>query len=173
MLPVLKERGIALVPFSPFGKGFLSGKIETKFRGDDIRSTLPRFQGEAGRANLEIAAALGEVAQDKGCTPAQLALAWLLRQGDHIVPIPGTTKQHRLEENAGGASVDLGNTDLARIEQIFERHSVVGERYTEHAPDRPLIVKSSPRRARETLPVLLPLREEGESIRRIRQRAQG
>ena len=121
ILPLLTSLGIALVPFSPLGKGFLTGNIDsaTAFGSDDVRSTIPRFQGDALQANLAIAKEVSALARQKGCTPAQLALAWLLRQGDQIVPIPGTTKSHRLAENVEGARTELTNDELKDIQAIF------------------------------------------------------
>ncbi|CAX22041.1 putative oxidoreductase, aldo/keto reductase family [Methylorubrum extorquens DM4] len=133
ILPVLDELGIGLVPFSPLGKGFLTGKIDgaTKFEEGDIRKTLPRFQGEAREANLRIAKLVGEMAERKGVTPAQIALAWLLAQKPWIVPIPGTSKLHRLQENVGGAEVTLSADDQAELSELLAKTPVQGERYTE------------------------------------------
>jgi aryl-alcohol dehydrogenase-like predicted oxidoreductase len=133
ILPTLEELGIGFVPFSPLGKGFLTGKIDaaTTFGEGDIRNTLPRFQGDAREANQRIAASISEIAARKGVTPAQVALAWLLAQKPWIVPIPGTTKLHRLQENVGGASVELTAEDLDDIAAVLARASVQGTRYTE------------------------------------------
>ena len=116
MLPTLEELGIGFVPFSPLGKGFLTGKIDenTTFDSTDFRNTLPRFTPEARKANQALVDLLGSIAERKKATPAQIALAWLLAQKPWIVPIPGTTKLHRLEENLGAAAVELTADDLAR-----------------------------------------------------------
>ncbi len=133
ILPTLIELGIGFVPFSPLGKGFLSAKItaETQFGSGDIRNTLPRFQGDARLANQQIAEAISVIAQRKKATPAQVALAWLLAQQPSIVPIPGTTKLHRLQENVGATQVHLSEAEMLEIGSILERHPVQGERYTE------------------------------------------
>ncbi|MCI3953743.1 MAG: putative aldo-keto reductase 1 [Burkholderiales bacterium] len=130
--PVLEELGIGLVPFSPLGKGFLTGKIDTatKFPEGDIRNNLPRFQDEAREANANLVKRIGEIAEAKGATPAQVALGWLLAQKPWIVPIPGTTKKHRMEENAGGADVDLTADDLSSLADLLAQVPVTGERYT-------------------------------------------
>ena len=133
VLPVLEELGIGFVPFSPLGKGFLTGAVDdsTKFGEGDIRNTLPRFQGRAREANAEIAAVIAKIAGRKRYTAAQIALAWLLAQKDWIVPIPGTTKQHRLEENLGASQVELDGDDLAKIHEVFRTMKVQGKRYGE------------------------------------------
>lgn len=133
VLPVLAELGIGFVPFSPLGKGFLTGGItaNTKFAEGDIRNTLPRFQDDARTANQRLVAAIGKIADQKGATPAQVALAWLLAQHPWIVPIPGTTKVHRLQENVGAATVELTAKDLGSIEDVLSSISVEGDRYTE------------------------------------------
>ncbi|PRD13624.1 aldo/keto reductase [Pantoea coffeiphila] len=133
ILPVLDELGIGLVPFSPLGKGFLGGKIstDTSFGSDDIRSSLPRFQGDAREANQRLVDALGAIATRKGGTPAQVALAWLLAQKPWIVPIPGTSKLHRLQENAGASGFNLTADDLSEISTLLAVIPVIGERYTE------------------------------------------
>ncbi len=138
ILPTLEELGIGFVPFSPLGKGFLTGKIDetTAFGPGDFRNTVPRFTPEARRANQDFVAFVGRVAQRKGATPAQIALAWLLAQKPWIVPIPGTTKLHRLEENLGAASVTLTAEDLADIEREAAKITVHGERYSEHLEKR-------------------------------------
>jgi aryl-alcohol dehydrogenase-like predicted oxidoreductase len=130
--PVLEELGIGLVPFSPLGKGFLTGKINTatKFPEGDIRNNLPRFQDEAREANANLVKRIGEIAEAKGATPAQVALGWLLAQKPWIVPIPGTTKKHRMEENAAGADVDLTADDLSSLADLLAQVPVTGERYT-------------------------------------------
>jgi aryl-alcohol dehydrogenase-like predicted oxidoreductase len=132
VMPTLEELGIGFVPFSPLGRGFLTGAIkeDTKFEGNDIRNALPRFEGEARQANLALVELLGEIADNGRTTRAQIALAWLLAQKPWIVPIPGTTKLHRLEENVGAASVELTAEDLQRIEAAVNQVQVRGERYT-------------------------------------------
>jgi aryl-alcohol dehydrogenase-like predicted oxidoreductase len=131
ILPVLDELGIGLVPFSPLGKGFLGGKISAQatFGKDDIRSTLPRFQGEALKANQRLVEGINDVASQKNATPAQIALAWLLSQRNSLVPIPGTTKILRLEENAGAANVTLTSAELSHISDLLASIPVQGERY--------------------------------------------
>ncbi|TAJ26648.1 aldo/keto reductase [Bosea sp. (in: a-proteobacteria)] len=131
ILPLLEELGIGFVPFSPLGKGFLTGKLEagTKFATDDFRSTVPRFQADVMAANQALVDLVTTIAGEKGATPAQIALAWLLAQRPWIVPIPGTTKLHRLEENLGGADVVLTDQDLARITDALSGIEVHGERY--------------------------------------------
>ena len=126
--------GIGFVPFSPLGKGFLTGAIDenTKLEGADFRSTIPRFAPEARKANRALVDLLAELGRSKGATPAQVAIAWLLAQKPWIVPIPGTTKLHRLEENLGATSVDLTAEDLAGIEDAASRITVQGARYPEH-----------------------------------------
>jgi aryl-alcohol dehydrogenase-like predicted oxidoreductase len=132
VLPVLEALGIGFVPFSPLGKGFLTGAIdaETSFGATDFRNTVPRFAPEARQANRALVDVLAGIAARKQVTPAQLALAWLLAQKPWIVPIPGTTKLSRLEENAGGASVELSAQDLTEIEAAVSRVPVQGARYT-------------------------------------------
>jgi aryl-alcohol dehydrogenase-like predicted oxidoreductase len=131
ILPTLDELGIGFVPFSPLGKGFLGAKVDTSttFGADDIRSTLPRFQGEAREANRRLVAAIEGIAERKGITSAQVALAWLLAQRPWIVPIPGTTKRHRLEENVGASRVHLSASDLEQIGELLASMPVEGERY--------------------------------------------
>jgi len=131
VLPTLEELGIGFVPFSPLGKGFLTGAIKdgATFGSDDFRSKVPRFSPEAIRANQALVDLLGQIARDKGVTAAQIALAWLLAQKPWIVPIPGTTKLHRLEENLGAASVELSITDLDRIAQALADVKIQGDRY--------------------------------------------
>ena len=131
-LPVLTELGIGLVPYSPLGRGFLTGaiKADAPLAKDDFRSGLPRFQGKALAKNLSLVEALTQIAADKGITPAQLALAWILHQGDHIAPIPGTTKISRLEENVGAVDVTLSADDLARIAAAVPETAVEGARYS-------------------------------------------
>lgn len=131
ILPMLEELGIGFVPFSPLGKGFLTGAIKdgATFGSDDFRSKVPRFSPEAIRANQALVDVLGQIAKDKGVTPAQIALAWLLAQKPWIVPIPGTTKLHRLEENLEAVSVELSPTDLDKIAQALADVRVQGARY--------------------------------------------
>ena len=133
VLPTLEELGIGFVPFSPLGKGFLTGKMDehTPLGHDDFRSTLPRFAPEARRANLALVDLLERIAERKQATPAQVALAWLLAQKPWIVPIPGTTKLGRLEENLGAAAVELSADDLREIEDAAARITVQGARYPE------------------------------------------
>lgn len=133
ILPLLEELGIGFVPFAPLGKGYLTGKIEetTTFESTDPRNAVPRFSAENRRANVALVGVLTEIARGKGVTPAQLALAWLLARESWIVPIPGTTKLHRLDENLGAASVELGPEDLLRIEDVLAATEVAGARYPE------------------------------------------
>jgi aryl-alcohol dehydrogenase-like predicted oxidoreductase len=134
VLPTLEELGIGFVPYSPLGKGFLTGKIDekTSFDSSDFRSTLPRFTPEARKANQALVDLLEKIAQRKKATAAQVALAWLLAQKPWIVPIPGTTKLHRLEENIGAAAVELTTDDLREIESAASKITVQGARYPEH-----------------------------------------
>jgi pyridoxine 4-dehydrogenase len=131
ILPTLEELGIGFVPFSPLGKGFLTGTIDenTTFDATDFRNVVPRFTPEARRANQELVALLGQIAAKKKATPAQIALAWLLAQKPWIVPIPGTTKLHRLEENTAAADVQLSADDLGEIVAVLSKVTVQGERY--------------------------------------------
>ena len=133
MIPTLEELGIGLVPYSPLGKGFLTGKIDenTTFDSSDFRSTLPRFTPEALKANQALIDLLGSIAQQKQATPAQIAIAWLLAQKPWIVPIPGTTKLHRLDENIGATSVELTPDDLRDIDDAAAKIAVQGARYPE------------------------------------------
>ena len=134
ILPTLEELGIGFVPFSPLGKGFLTGKMDDKTTLDasDFRAILPRFTPEARRANQALVDLLGRIAEQKKATPAQIALAWLLAQKPWIVPIPGTTKLHRLEENLAAADVTLTADDLREIESAASEIQVQGARYPEH-----------------------------------------
>jgi len=134
VIPTLEELGIGFVPYSPLGKGFLTGAINenTKLDGSDFRSTLPRFTPEARKANQALVDLLGSIAGRKKATPAQIALAWLLAQKPCIVPIPGTTKLHRLEENIGAVSVELTTDDLREIDSAASQIAVQGARYPEH-----------------------------------------
>jgi aryl-alcohol dehydrogenase-like predicted oxidoreductase len=133
VIPTLEELGIGFVPYSPLGKGFLTGKINetTTFDSTDFRNTLPRFTPEARKANQSLIDLLGEIGKRKKATPAQIALAWLHAQKPWIVPIPGTTKLHRLEENIGAASIELTPDDLREIETASSRIRVEGARYPE------------------------------------------
>jgi aryl-alcohol dehydrogenase-like predicted oxidoreductase len=134
VLPTLEELGIGFVPYSPLGKGFLTGKMDenTKLDSTDFRNSLPRFTPEALKANQALVDLLGSIAERKRATPAQIALAWLLAQKPWIVPIPGTTKRHRLEENIGAAAVELTADDLREIEAAASKITVQGARYPEH-----------------------------------------
>jgi aryl-alcohol dehydrogenase-like predicted oxidoreductase len=133
VIPTLEELGIGFVPFSPLGKGFLTGKIteDTKFDKSDFRNIVPRFTPEARKANQALVDLLDRFAQQKKATPAQIALAWLLAQKPWIVPIPGTTKQHRLEENIGAVNVKLSPEDLRELETAASKIAVQGARYPE------------------------------------------
>ena len=133
LIPTLEELGIGFVPFSPLGKGFLTGKIseETQFDKNDFRNIVPRFTQENRRANQAVVDLIGRFAQQKKVTPAQIALAWLLAQKPWIVPIPGTTKLHRLEENLGAVNVELSPEDLRELENAAAKIAVVGARYPE------------------------------------------
>jgi aryl-alcohol dehydrogenase-like predicted oxidoreductase len=134
VLPLLEELGIGLVAYSPLGRGFLTGKIDenSKFDSADFRSSLPRFTPDALKVNLAMVDLLGEIAKQKKATPAQIALAWLLARKPWIVPIPGTTKLHRLEENLGAADVELSAGDLRQIDGAASKIPVQGDRYPEH-----------------------------------------
>jgi aryl-alcohol dehydrogenase-like predicted oxidoreductase len=133
VIPTLEELGIGLVPYSPLGKGFLTGKMDenTTFDSTDFRSTLPRFTPEARKVNQAFVDLLGRIAEEKQATPAQIALAWLLAQKPWIVPIPGTTKLHRLGENIGAAAVELTPDDLCRIKSAAAQITAEGARYPE------------------------------------------
>ncbi|WP_417384201.1 aldo/keto reductase [Gimesia sp.] len=135
ILPTLEELGIGFVPFSPLGKGFLTGKIDasTTFDSTDFRNKVPRFAEENRQANLALVDLLGRIAAAKNATPAQIALAWILAQKPWIVPIPGTTKLHRLEENIAAADIELTSDDLAEIDSALSEIDVLGERYPEAA----------------------------------------
>lgn len=138
ILPLLEELGIGFVPFSPLGKGFLTGAINesTSFDQTDFRNVVPRFSEENRKANRSLVDVLGQIAANKDATKAQIALAWLLAQKPWIIPIPGTTKLHRLEENIGGASVNLSADDLREIEAALSSITVLGERYPVHLQAR-------------------------------------
>ena len=133
ILPTLEELGIGFVPFSPLGKGFLTGKIDenTKFDKDDFRNVVPRLSEDNRKANQDVVEVVKQLAERKKITPAQIALAWLLAQKPWIVPIPGTTKLHRLEENIGGASVVLSADDLRTIGDALSKITVHAARYPE------------------------------------------
>lgn len=133
MLPTLEELGIGFVPFSPLGKGFLTGKIDenTSFDKSDFRNIVPRFTSEARKANQSLVDLLRQIAERKKATPAQIALAWLLAQKPWIVPIPGTTKSHRLQENIGSVKIELSPDDLREIENAASKITVEGARYPE------------------------------------------
>jgi aryl-alcohol dehydrogenase-like predicted oxidoreductase len=134
VFPTLQELGIGFVPFSPLGRGFLTGKIDenTKFDSTDFRNGVPRFTADARKANQALVAVLTQLAARKNATPAQLALAWLIAQKPWIVPIPGTTKLHRLEENLGAATLEFTPADLRQIDSVASQVAVQGARYPEH-----------------------------------------
>jgi aryl-alcohol dehydrogenase-like predicted oxidoreductase len=133
VIPTLEELGIGFVPFSPLGKGFLTGKIDenTTFDSSDFRNVVPRFTPEARKANRALINLLGEIAERKKVTPAQIVLAWLLAQKPWVVPIPGTTKLERLKENIGAVSIRLTPDDLREIEEAASRITLQGARYPE------------------------------------------
>jgi aryl-alcohol dehydrogenase-like predicted oxidoreductase len=135
IFPVLAELGIGFVPFSPLGKGFLTGKIDenTTFGPNDFRNTVPRFSEENRKANQALVDRIAAFAESKGATPAQIALAWVLAQADWIVPIPGPTKLHRLEENLGAVSVELTADDLRELDRLTSQIEIRGSRYSEAA----------------------------------------
>jgi aryl-alcohol dehydrogenase-like predicted oxidoreductase len=134
ILPTLEELGIGFVPFSPLGRGFLTGAINenTTFDSTDFRNVVPRFSAEARKANQALVDVLGELAARKQVTRAQIAIAWLLAQKPWLAPIPGTTKLHRLEENLGALAVKLTSADLRSIEDAVSKVTVQGERYPAH-----------------------------------------
>lgn len=138
ILPTLEELGIGFVPFSPLGKGFLTGAINenTKFDSTDFRNIVPRFSEDNRKANQRLVALLGEIAYQKEATLAQIALGWLLAQKPWIVPIPGTTKSHRLTENIGGASINLSINDIKKIDYAFTQTTIHGDRYPAHLQKR-------------------------------------
>jgi aryl-alcohol dehydrogenase-like predicted oxidoreductase len=138
LLPTCEELGIGFVPFSPLGKGFLTGKIDetTSFDKSDFRNIVPRFSPEARKANQVLVDLLGSIAAAKEATPAQIALAWLLAQKPWIVPIPGTTKVHRLKENLGAVALELTEEDLRRIQEAIGHIKVQGDRYPPHLAAR-------------------------------------
>ena len=133
ILPTVRELGIGFVPYSPLGRGFLTGQFKTEadLPADDYRRNSPRFQGDAFARNLDLVAEIERMAGDKGCTPAQLALAWVLAQGEDIVPIPGTKRRRYLEENLGALDVSLTDEDLSRIDQVLPPGAAAGTRYPE------------------------------------------
>ncbi|MGI4949982.1 MAG: aldo/keto reductase [Janthinobacterium lividum] len=135
ILPTVRELGIGFVPYSPLGRGFLTGQITSPedLAEDDFRRNHPRFQGEAFGRNLDLVKAVGTIAADKGCTPAQLALAWVLAQGDDIVPIPGTKRRSYLEDNLGALDVMLDANDLDRLDAIMPADAAAGQRYADMA----------------------------------------
>jgi aryl-alcohol dehydrogenase-like predicted oxidoreductase len=134
VIPTLEELGIGFVPYSPLGKGFLTGTIDqnTAFDSSDIRNTIPRFTQEARNANQALIELIGEIGKRKRATPAQIALAWLLAQKPWIVPIPGTRRLERLDENIGAEAVELSSEDLREIDSAASRITVQGARYPEH-----------------------------------------
>ena len=133
ILPTARELGIGFVPYSPLGRGFLTGQITSPddFAEDDFRATSPRFTGENFQKNLDLVERVRKIADGKGVTPGQLALAWLLHQGSDIAPIPGTKRRERLEENAGAVEINLTDDDLARIDEAAPKGVAAGERYDE------------------------------------------
>jgi len=133
IIPTIEELGIGLVAFSPLGKGFLTGKIDenTKFAQSDIRNIIPRFTEEARVANQALLDLLNQFAQRKNATTAQIALAWVLAQKPWIIPIPGTTKLHRLEENIGAANIEFSKEELQEMEEASSHIKILGERYPE------------------------------------------
>lgn len=138
IIPTLEELGIGFVPFSPLGKGFLTGKIDenTKFDSSDFRNIVPRFAADARKANQAVVELLSEIAAEKNATPAQIALAWLLAQKPWIVPIPGTTKLPRLQENLGAADLKLTDSDLSRITEAASEIKIEGARYPEYMQNK-------------------------------------
>ena len=138
ILPTLEELGIGFVPFSPLGKGFLTGAINenTQFGSDDFRNIVPRFSPEARKANQAMVDMIGKIAEQKGATNAQIALAWVLAQKPWIVPIPGTTKLHRLDENLGAANITLTADDLHQIEEASSKITIEGARYPQQLQNR-------------------------------------
>jgi len=138
ILPTLDELGIGFVPFSPLGKGFLTGKIDenTQFDKTDFRNVVPRFSEENRKANQRLVDLLSDIARQKAATPAQIVLAWLLAQKPWLVPIPGTTKLHRLDENCGAAAIELTANDISQIDTAFSQIPVQGDRYPAHLQKR-------------------------------------
>lgn len=138
ILPLLEELGIGFVPFSPLGRGFLTGAINahTQFAPGDFRNTLPKYSEENRKANLALVEQIQKIASEKNATPAQIALAWLLAQKPWIVPIPGTTKIHRLQENMGSTNIHLSESDLSNIEQALKDIEIIGDRYPKSLMDK-------------------------------------
>jgi aryl-alcohol dehydrogenase-like predicted oxidoreductase len=136
VLPTMRELGIGLVAYSPLGRGFLTGQITSPedFEPDDFRRSSPRFMGENFARNLELVARIKQIAADKGCTPGQLALAWVLAQGEDVVPIPGTKRRRYLEENVQATEIELTDEDLARIEEAAPAGAAAGDRYADMTP---------------------------------------
>jgi aryl-alcohol dehydrogenase-like predicted oxidoreductase len=134
ILPTCRELGVGFVPYSPLGRGFLAGQFKTfsDLPPDDYRRSSPRFQGDNFQKNLDLVARIGEIAKEKDCHPSQLALAWVLAQGDDLVPIPGTKRRKYLEENIGALDVKLTPEDLERIDSVFPYGVAAGQRYPEH-----------------------------------------
>jgi aryl-alcohol dehydrogenase-like predicted oxidoreductase len=134
ILPTCRELGIGFVAYSPLGRGFLTGVLKNfnDLAPDDYRRSSPRFQGENFQKNLDLLRRVEEVAREKGCKPSQLALAWVLAQGNDIVPIPGTKRRTYLEENIGALNLELTANDLRRIDEVFPRDATAGARYPEH-----------------------------------------
>jgi aryl-alcohol dehydrogenase-like predicted oxidoreductase len=134
VLPTCRELGIGFVAYSPLGRGFLTGQFKTfdDLAADDYRRNSPRFQGDNFQKNLDLVRRVGEMAKQKGCKSSQLALAWVLAQGDDIVPIPGTKRRKYLEENVGAINLQLTAEDLRRIDEVFPRDATAGARYPEH-----------------------------------------
>jgi aryl-alcohol dehydrogenase-like predicted oxidoreductase len=145
MVDVARELGVGIVPYSPLGRGFLTGEITSldDFAPDDFRRNSPRFQGDNFAKNLDLVAQVRSLAAEKGCTPGQLALAWVLAQGDDVVPIPGTKRVKYLEENAGAVGISLTAGDLARIDAAFPKDVAAGTRYPDMSPIQPLTPKVS------------------------------
>ncbi|MGZ8716497.1 MAG: aldo/keto reductase, partial [Gaiellaceae bacterium] len=133
ILDTIRELGIGFVAYSPLGRGFLTGRFQSPedFADDDFRKHQPRFQGEAFQRNLDLVARVQEIAAAKGITAGQLALAWVLAQGDDVVPIPGTKRRSYLEENAAAAEIELTPADLARLDEVFPRGAASGDRYSD------------------------------------------
>jgi len=135
ILPALRELGIGFVPYSPLGRGFLTGRFRTPedLPADDARRTHPRFQGENFEKNLKLADHIRDLAREKGCTPAQLALAWVMAQGEDVVPIPGTKRRAYLDDNAGAVNVTLTADELRRVDEVLPKGATAGLRYPQQA----------------------------------------
>jgi aryl-alcohol dehydrogenase-like predicted oxidoreductase len=140
MVPLCRELGVGLVPYSPIGRGFLTGQITSPddLAADDFRSWNPRFMGDNFAKNLDLVAEVRKLAAEKGCTPGQLALAWVLAQGDDVAPIPGTKRVAYLEENVGALDVTLTADDLAALDAAFPLDAAAGDRYADMSPIEPL-----------------------------------